>query len=90
MTSHEQTPKSPVSSNDDDYFLRTDFTPNRLFKKQGTRWVKVQDDTKQSWNNANRILSSFINNDSITTQSDGSTIDEMQFVSKVVKPKTDN
>ena len=80
----------PISSNDDDYFLRTDFTPNRLFKKQGTRWVKVQDDTKQSWNNANRILSSFINNSNTTTQSDGSTIDEMQFVSKVVKPKTDN
>ena len=80
----------PVSAVEDDYFLRTDFTPNRLFRKKGTRWVKIQDDTKQSWHNANRILSSFVNNNNNTVQSDGSTIPEMQFVSKVIKPKTDN
>ena len=75
---------------DGDYFLRTDFTPNRLFRKEGNRWLKVGDDNKLEWAAANRVLTTFINNDATTTQSDGSTIPEKTNLSKVVKPKTDN
>ena len=74
---------------DEDYFLRTDFTPNRLFKKAGDRWVRVSDDNKQTWAAANRILTTFINNDNITTASDGSETPEKQNLSQVVKPRTD-
>jgi hypothetical protein len=75
---------------DDDYFLRTDFSPNRLFRKQGTRWVKVETDERGQWAAANKVLSSFINNDNITINTDGTESAEKTNLSKVVKPKTDN
>jgi hypothetical protein len=33
---------------DGDYFLRTDFLPNRLFRFDGTRWVKREDDVRMT------------------------------------------
>lgn len=35
-----QFPQNPI---DGDYFLRTDFLPNRLFRYDGARWVKRED-----------------------------------------------
>jgi len=81
-------PTSGIS--DGDYFLRTDFTPNRLFKKSGTRWLNVATDERGSWAAANRILTTFINNDNTITESDGTTAPEKVNLSKVVKPRTDN
>jgi len=75
---------------DGDYFLRTDFSPNRLFKKSGTRWLHQGTDNRGSWAAANKILTTFINNESITTNSDGQQTNEKVNLSKVVKPKTDN
>jgi hypothetical protein len=80
----------PLASVDGDYFLRTDFTPSRIFKKQGTRWVKVADDSKQVFSSANRILDGFINNTTQTNNTDKSITNERTYVSKIVKPKTDN
>lgn len=77
-------------ASDGDYFLRTDFMPNRLFKKSGTRWLNVGTDERGSWAAANRILTTFINNDNITTESDGTEAPEKVNLSKVVKPRTDN
>jgi hypothetical protein len=76
--------------NEGDYFLRTDFSPNRLFKKSGSRWVRESDDTRNTWAAANRVLSTFINNDTFTINSDGEVTEEKTNLSKVVKPKTDN
>ena len=73
-----------------DYFLRTDFVPNRLFRKEGTRWKFTKTDTRGSWSAANRILTGFINNDTIVTNTDGGTSSEKVNLSKVVKPRTDN
>jgi len=70
--------------------LRTDFSPNRLFQKSGTRWLRVQDDSKGTWAAANRILTGFINNENLATYSDGEVVPEKQNLSKVIKPKTDN
>jgi hypothetical protein len=81
-------PTSGVS--DGDYFLRTDFMPNRLFKKSGTRWLNVGTDERGSWAAANRILTTFINNDNTITESDGTIAPEKVNLSKVVKPRTDN
>jgi hypothetical protein len=75
--------------NDGDYFLRTDFTPHRLFRKSGTRWARVNDDNTQQWAAANRALTTYINNDDFTITSDGETVPEKTNLSKVVKPKTD-
>ena len=79
-----------MASSDGDYFLRTDFNPSRIFKKQGNRWVKVADDNKRVFSSANRILDTFINNTTTTTNTDNSTTKERTYVSKIVKPKTDN
>jgi len=77
-------------TSDGDYFLRTDFSPNRLFKKSGTRWLNVGSDMTGAWSAANRILKGFINNDATYTDDDGNTVQEKVNLSKVVKPRTDN
>ena len=73
-----------------DFFLRTDFSPNRLFKKSGSRWLNVGSDMTGSWSAANRILKGFINNDATYEGDNGETINEKVNLSKIVKPKTDN
>jgi hypothetical protein len=81
----------PISGvNNGDYFLRTDFSPNRLFQKSGNRWLKVEDDSRGTWAAANRILTGFINNYTLVSLEDGETINEKTNLSKVVKPRTDN
>jgi hypothetical protein len=79
----------PVSANSGDYFLRTDFTPHRLFQKSGSTWKKISDDNKKAWSAANKILTSFVNNDSTITNTDGTTQPEKTNLSKAVKPKAD-
>ncbi len=79
----------PLSADNGDYFLRTDFTPNRLFKKSGSTWLRISDDNKNAWAAANRILTTFINNDATTTNTDGTTSAEKTNLSKAVKPKAD-
>lgn len=80
-------PETGVS--DGDYFLRTDFSPHRLFQKSGTRWIRIGDDNRNAWAAANRVLTTFINNDNQTTLTDGETVSEKTNLSKVVRPKTD-
>jgi len=75
---------------DGDYFLRTDFEPDRLFRKSGTRWIYVETDTRDVWASANKLLTTFVNNDNTTTNTDGTTAPEKTNLSKVVLPKTDN
>lgn len=56
----------PDSPGKDDFFLRTDFMPNRLFRFDGTRWIKTEDDVRMTMtNNDSRqtLKTSFINND---------------------------
>lgn len=80
----------PVSGiNDGEYFLRTDFTPHRVFQKSGTKWIKVSDRPRQAWAAANKVLTTFINNTANTTNTDGTVTSERTNMSKVVKPKTD-
>lgn len=78
-----------TSVSDGDYFLRTDFTPHRLFRKSGSRWARISDDNTFNWAAANRALTSYINNDDFTITTDGESTPEKTNLSKVVKPKTD-
>jgi hypothetical protein len=58
-----QFPPAPVK---DDFFLRTDFLPNRLYRFDGTRWIKVEDAVRMNMtNNDSRSTqkTGFINND---------------------------
>jgi len=83
-----QFPADPVTN---DFFLRTDFMPNRLFKFNGTSWIKYEDNVRMTMtNNDTRqtLKTSFINNTN-TNVIAGETIVERQALSKALKPKAD-
>ena len=75
-----------------DYFLRTDFLPNRLFRFDGTRWVKIEDSVRiTTTNNDSRsnYKTSFVNNSSSATIT-GLTTKQRQSLTDALKPKADN
>ena len=75
-----------------DYFLRTDYLPNRLFRFSGDRWLKVQDNVRMTMTNSvNRqtLKGSFINNTNTDTIG-GDTVSERQSLSEALRPKADN
>ncbi len=82
----------PVEPSTHDYFLRTDFLPNRLFKYDGNRWVKLEDGVRMTLSQTDdkkTLKSGFVNN----TQTDnigGETVKERQSLSKALKAKPDN
>jgi hypothetical protein len=78
-----------MDANNGDYFLRTDFEPNRLFLKNNSIWRRVSDDRKQAWSAANKLLTSFVNNTETRTNTDGTTGAEKTSLSKIIKPKAD-
>jgi len=81
----------PVLSEAGDYFLRTDYLPNRLFKYDGERWIRLYDDVKTSLTNTNKrnLIGTFINNTTTNTIG-GAPVTERQALSQVLKPKADN
>lgn len=59
----------PMEAVVDDFFLRTDFLPNRLFRFNGSLWVKIEDVQRETMtnNDARQTLkTSFINNNNVT------------------------
>ncbi len=83
-------PTSNVNKND--YFLRLDFLPNRLFRYDGNRWVKVEDSVRLTTTNTdsrNTFKTGFVNNSSSTTIN-GLTVEQRQTLSNALKPKADN
>jgi hypothetical protein len=59
----------PLGPIENDFFLRTDLLPNRLFRYDGTRWVKVEDKVRHTLTNTDTrqtLKTSFINNKNIT------------------------
>jgi len=59
----------PESPADGDYFLRVDFLPNRLFRYDGTRWIKMRDNMRMNLTNDDARQTqktSFINNNNYT------------------------
>ena len=67
--------------------MRTDYSPNRLFKKVGNRFIKIEDDMRGTYSAANRILNTFVEN--ANSNSDNADGKEQQGLSKAVTPKTD-
>jgi hypothetical protein len=75
-----------------DYFLRTDYMPKRLFKYDGSRWMKVQDGVRVDLTNTdtrNTQKTTFINNTKTNTIG-GEEVKERQSLSKALRPKADN
>lgn len=74
---------------DGEYFLRIDFSPDRLFQKQGNRFVKIYDDARRYWTGYDMIHDSFIDNNNVTTLDDGTKITEKQGLSQALKARSD-
>jgi len=82
----------PINSDEGDFYLRTDFSPNRLFRYDGTRWVKQQDSVRMTMTNTDTRYTQkgrFINNTN-TDQIGGETVEERQSLSDALRPKADN
>lgn len=95
-------PSIPVEG---EFYLRTDYLPNRLFRFDGTHWIKFEDNVRMTLNNfgAENVASgvnagkpiqqtlktSFINNASTATIA-GMVVQERQALSKALKPTADN
>ena len=83
----------PVSGVDKgDYFLRTDYLPNRLFRYDGNRWIKIEDSVRiTTTNNDSRTnyKTGFVNNTTSSTIN-GLTVEQRQALSNALKPKADN
>tara|TARA_A100001388_G_scaffold158212_1_gene118009 strand:+ start:12277 stop:13434 length:1158 start_codon:yes stop_codon:yes gene_type:complete len=82
----------PTSSAKGDYFLRTDLLPNRLFRYDGQRWVKMEDNVRMTLTNTdtrNTHKTGFVNNTN-TSKIAGENVTERQSLSQALKPKADN
>jgi hypothetical protein len=95
-------PNRPVEG---EFFLRTDYLPNRLYRYDGKRWVKFEENVRMTLNNfGNEDVASgqfageavrktqkttFINNVNTATIN-GEVVQEKQALSKVLKPRADN
>ena len=82
----------PLGADSGDYFLRTDFLPNKLFRYNGSKWVRQEDSVRMTLSNTNlrqTQKTSFINNTNTSTIG-GSQVTERQSLSKALKAKPDN
>ena len=79
----------PQMPNDGDYFVREDFSPNRLFVYRGSRWQRLYDNVNDTtWTDRTFNASGFIEN-LATTVVDNKEVPERQALSDVIKPKSD-
>ena len=75
-----------------DYALRTDYLPNRLFRWDGRRWVKIEDNVRTTLtpgSSSRTLRSGFINNTNTYTNNTGE-VTERQSLSQALRPKADN
>jgi len=83
------------------FYLRTDYMPNRLFRYDGRHWIKFEDNVRMTMlqqgetqtTNPEKVRKTqkagFINNQNTATIA-GEVVQERQALSKVLKPKADN
>ena len=91
-------PSGPV---DGQFYLRTDYFPNRLFRWNGTHWMKFEDNVRMTMTNKPKDgkpvpndqsrqtqRTGFINNANTATIA-GEVVQERQALSQVLKPRAD-
>ena len=82
----------PTDSVKGDYFLRVDMMPNRLFRYDSKRWVKMEDAVRTPLSNTDTKQTqkgTFINNTN-TNDIGGDQVKERQSISQALRPKADN
>jgi hypothetical protein len=75
-----------------DYALRTDYLPNRLFRWDGRRWVRIEDNVRTTLTpgaGSQTLRSGFINNTNTYVNNTGE-VQERQSLSQALRPKADN
>jgi len=83
----------PTQAIDGDYCLRLDYFPNRLFRYNGRRWIKIEDSVRTNLNNSpanNTLRSSFVNNTYTVPTTDQGNIPSRQSLSEALRPRADN
>jgi hypothetical protein len=91
-------PNSPVEGQ---FYLRSDYMPNRLFRYDGRHWIKFEDNVRMTVNQSGATQTndptkvrktqkaSFINNTNTATIA-GEVVVEKQTLSKALRPRADN
>ena len=83
----------PVNAVAGDFALRVDYKPNRLFRYDGIRWVKIEEKVRTNLNNGptnETLRSGFVNNTATVPTTDRGPIPSRQSLSEILKPQADN
>jgi hypothetical protein len=90
----------PLSAVPGEFFLRTDYLPNRMYRYDGKNWVRFEDNVRMTistqggtqTNDSNLVRqtlkASFVNNLNTSTIA-GQIVSERQSLSKALKPRAD-
>ena len=95
----------PINGIEGQYCLRTDYLPNRLFRYNGNRWVKMEDVKRMTMSNlgesdvglgdtfagkqARQTQKTSFINNETTAEINGHTVKEKQSLSKALRPQAD-
>ena len=82
----------PSNPKTGDYFLRTDYLPQQLFRWSGQLWVKISENVRTGTGLGSDDQSqraTFINNSNVTVRTDGTTMPEKQALSQIFKIQAD-
>ena len=75
--------------NEGDHFIRSDFVPNRLFVRRGSKWHRLYDNIEGiTWSERTYNASTFIENKNTTIVADNE-FSERQNLSQMLKPSVD-
>ena len=83
----------PVNPQQGEYALRLDYFPNRLFRYDGNRWIKIEENVRTDLTNGpgnNTLRSSFVNNEYTVATTDMGNIPSRQSLSEILRPRADN
>ena len=95
----------PYNPSEGQFHLRTDYLPNRLFRFNGVRWIKFEDNVRMTMNNLGsenvaedapfegkdirQTQKTSFINNTNVRQIDGHTVKEKQSLSKALRPEAD-
>lgn len=83
----------PQQPKNGDFYLRLDYVPNRLFRYDSQRWIKVEDAVRTNLTNGSNynltMRTGFIN-DSSTIQTPHGVQPTLQSLNSILRPKADN
>ncbi len=90
----------PSNPTEGEFFLRTDYLPNRLYRFSGTSWTRYEDNVRMTTSTLGetqtnddelvrkKLKASFVNNLNTATIA-GEVVTEKQSLSRALKPKAD-